>query len=306
MRNHAIYLILQGRIGNQLFQYAFARHLQLKLDPYCEIVIDDSRVLNQGWENSLVNYNLPNVRYTHEDTMSKNRFSKQFLLRGIYKLATMRCDYMTKFLIEKRFNKFANKWDVFLCENGYMENALSFKHDILLDGFFQSEKYFYDNRELIKETLSGRQFAELDSYPGIQEIRNRNSVCISVKVEHNIGSSLYDVCSINYWKSAIDAIVEQVENPLFFICSDNVSFVLENLIDASRFDYIVQDVKEPVHVSLAAMSECKHFIIGNTTYGWWAQYLSKNKDKIVIAPSKWMAIEMPIDIYQGDWTLVTV
>lgn len=54
------------------------------------------------------------------------------------------------------------------------------------------------------------------------------------------------------------------------------------------------------------MSECKHFIIGNTTFGWWAQYLSNYKEKIVIAPSQWMKVDMPIDIYQDNWTCIDV
>ena len=54
------------------------------------------------------------------------------------------------------------------------------------------------------------------------------------------------------------------------------------------------------------MAECKHFIIGNTTFGWWAQYLSEFENKMVIAPSKWMAIDMPIDIYQNNWILIEV
>lgn len=62
-----------------------------------------------------------------------------------------------------------------------------------------------------------------------------------MKVEHNVGSSMYDVCSMEYWESAIEYITRTVENPLFFICSDNVEYVLRNLIDATKYDYVVQD-----------------------------------------------------------------
>lgn len=136
--------------------------------------------------------------------------------------------------------------------------------------------------------------------------RQYENVCISVKVEHNVGSSMYDVCSMEYWESAIEYITRTVENPLFFICSDNVEYVLRNLIDATKYDYVVQDKNVPVYVSLAVMSECKHFIIGNTTFGWWAQYMSQNPNKIVVAPSKWMAVDMPIDLYENNWHLIEV
>lgn len=195
----------------------------------------------------------------------------------------------------------------FFCENGYMNNNIDLKDDVYLEGFFQSEKYFYEYKDEICELFSPNIFIkELENYKGINELKERNSVCISVKIEHNVGSSLYDVCGIEYWKKAIEYITSNVENPLFFICSDNVEYVLENLIDTKNYDYIVQDRDMPVHISLVAMSQCKHFVIGNTTFGWWAQYLSKNKEKIVIAPSKWMKVEMPIDIYQDNWHVIDV
>lgn len=307
MNNKKIYLILQGRIGNQLFQYAFARKMQKECAEKKKIIIDDSRVLKCGWENSLVHYNLPDVEYVHESVVScKKIFSKQFLFRGIYKILTRGKNFTKKYQIEEKFNKLINNFGMFICENGYMEHKIKKDKDMYLEGYFQSEKYFDNEVDDIKRMFDGNQFGQLREYPGIEKLKSRNSVCISVKIEHNVGSSLYDVCGIDYWKNAIDYIIKTVDNPLFFICSDNVDYVLEHLIDAKKFDYVIQDKSMPVHVSLAAMSECKHFIIGNTTFGWWAQYLSKNKNKIVIAPSRWMAVDMPIDIYQDGWHLINV
>lgn len=307
MKNNNIYLVLQGRIGNQLFQYALARKLQLQNSNLSKIIIDDSRILSLGWENSLCKYDLPNVEYVHENIIGvKSLLTLQFWCRFFYKIKTKNVSFKKKYDIEKKLNRQFNKYGIFICENGYMDMNLNDNYPIYLEGFFQSEKYFYDIKSDILSLYSANQFSELNSYRGINDIISRNSVCISVKVEHNIGSDLYAVCDEHYWKKAIDYIIKNVDNPLFFICSDNVDYVLENLINKNKYDYIVQDSKRPVHISLAAMTMCKHYIIGNTTFGWWAQYLSKNDNKIVIAPSKWMAVEMPIDIYQDNWHLIEV
>ena len=307
MEKNKIYLPLQGRIGNQLFQYAFARKLQLEMPNNPTIIMDDSDIIRCNWEKSLMYYDLPNVEYIHESIL-ENRFvmSKQYFLRKIYRVLTRKKNYMDKFKMESKLNPFFNKSGLFFCENGYMEQHLNIKKPIYIEGYFQSQKYFNEIKADLLTLFDGTQFPDYDKYPGLYKLRERNSVCISVKVEHNVGSSMYDVCSMKYWEEAIQYVIKNVDNPLFFICSDNVDYVLEHLIDASKYDYVVQDKSKPVYVSLAAMSECKNFIIGNTTFGWWAQYLSKADKKIVVAPSKWMSVDMPLDLYEDSWHLIEV
>ena len=57
---------------------------------------------------------------------------------------------------------------------------------------------------------------------------------------------------------------------------------------------------------LTYMSICKHFILSNSSFSWWAQYLSDYKDKIIIAPDKWFAVDVPCNIYQPEWLLLHV
>lgn len=306
MRKKIIYVSLQGRIGNQLFIYAFARKIH-KMLPNHRLIINDSEVSKLNWVNSLKEYQLEDVEFTYEDLIRKlPQLKVHWILRKIYRLITARMEYNDKFAWEKKWQPLLNKCGLILCENGYLPTTLPKNKDIYIDGFFQSERYFSDIEQEIRNQLQLKYPEMLEKYPNIEQIRNRNTVCISIKVEHNVGSEMYDVCSVDYWRKGIEYICAHVENPLFFICSDNVDYVLEHLIDASKYDYICQSRETSVAVSLAAMSECKHFIIGNTTYGWWAQYLSRYPDKIVIAPSKWMKIDMPIDIYQDNWTLIGV
>lgn len=300
-----IYLILKGRIGNQLFIYAMAEALREKRNQNERIIIDDSEVSALGWENSLKFYNLPNVEFVHGQH-SHRPLLKFIILRG-YHFLTRKMNYREKFLFEKKHQKFFNRFGIACCENGFLPLFPRGKN-ILIEGYFQSEKYFHNVSDRLKIAFSENILKNNSNYPNINLLKNRNSVCISIKVEHNVGSDLYDVCGNGYWDRAIELICEKVENPLFFICSDNMDYVKDNLIDCTKYDVVCQSNEFPVHISLAIMGLCKHFIIGNTTFGWWAQYISSNPTdkKIVIAPSKWMLVDMPIDIYQDNWTLIEV
>lgn len=297
-----IYLLLKGRIGNQLFMYAMAKAVQRNGE---KIVIDDAEVLKMEWENSLPNYALPDVEYTHSHkTMARYGFVMQGIYLKFYHHFTRFADFWKKYHFEKKTQKIHEFAGIYLFENGYTDFTRRTKN-ILLDGYFQSPRFFEASRDdiICAYRVDPKEYAD---YPGLQEIENRNAVCISIKVEHNVGSSIYDVCNDGYWKAAIDYIVKNVENPLFFICSDNVEYVKSNLIDVTKYDVVCQSRDYPVYESLAVMSLCKHFIIGNTTFGWWAQYLSEHPDKIVVAPSRWMKVDMPIDVYQDNWHLIDV
>ena len=301
-----IYTRVDGRIGNQLFIYAYAKSLSKELGDE-DIVIDDTEVVKRNYDNSLVDYNLPNVRYVHNHKIWKSpKYWKQSLIFLLYRVLRKKMSFNSRYEMEKRMQPFFNKNGLFLCGMGYVPHSFHKGQDIFLNGYFQCDKYFENvSKDLIRE-FSLADNDQVKTYPGIDLIRNRNSVCISIKVQHNVGNSKFDVCNDGYWEEAIKYICDHVDNPLFFICSDNVEYVKENLIDCEKYDAIFQASNYPVSVSLAVMGNCKHFVIGNTTFGWWAQYLSEYPEKIVVAPSRWLNIDMPIDIYQDGWHLVEV
>lgn len=305
-KNNILYIKLWGRIGNQLFIFAAAKHVQ-RLRPDLQIVIDDSAVLEANWVNSLEDYHLKNVTIVHDNSIIyKENFILQRLLIVFYALHRPKMDYMQLYNFEKKWQKVFNACGLLFCENGYLPMKVRKCGNIYMDGYYQSHKYFQEERDIVLKELSLKEEVENSNYPGLDLIKERNSVCISIKVEHNVGSSMYDVCSEGYWEEAIKYIIDTIDNPLFFVCSDNVDYVKEHLIDCSKYDVICQSKDYPVHISLAVMSMCKHFIIGNTTFGWWAQHLAEYKDKVVVAPSRWMRIDMPIDLYEEGWHLVDI
>lgn len=306
MKTKSIYLILKGRIGNQLFIYAFAREIQKRLGNDTEIIIDDSEVLSMNWEDALTYYNLQNVKFVHSRNEAKTKkwIFRYILLKIAERFCTFRkSSYIKKFKKEKILKPFLSMFGIFLCENGFMKFKIGHKNKYMLCGYFQSEKYFENVKDKLKDLV--RLNGSLD-YPNLGELKNNESICISIKIEHNVGSSLYAVCGKEYWQEAIDYILAQVKNPVFFICSDDVEYVKKNLIDCTKYKVIFQDKAQPVYKSLAAMTYCKHFIIGNSSFSWWAQYAAKSPNKITVAPNQWMLVDMPIDIYQNGWHLIDV
>ena len=302
-----ISVILKGRIGNQLFIYAFADALRKQRGlPDEEIEVYDYEVLNKRWINSLEDYSLDNISYLHNKYPKRIiPFIQYVVLKLFYKLGQNK-SYSELYAYEQKYQQCLNKLGIIACENGFINYNILGRKNIMIMGYFQSPQYFDSFKESVISPFRLNDIIDKVEYKGLETIKNRESVCISIKVEHNIGSYLYDVCTKDYWKEAIDYIVSKVDSPLFFICSDNVQYVLDHLIDTDKFEYICQEKEQPVSISLAVMGLCKHFIIGNTSFGWWAQKLSDNPDKIVIAPKPWMKVNMPIDIYEKDWKIIDV
>lgn len=302
-----IFLILKGRIGNQLFQYALARAIKEELGGDVRIIMDESEVLDRNWINSLREYSLPDVEYVQDRKMLKSRpFLIPYLMLCFYYQFIYKREYRLKYKLEKIFEPILNHFGLIAVENGYLPYKLNKRRNLILYGFFQTELYFEKVSRQIKKEFDLTEKLDQVHYPYIDQLRERNSICISIKVEHNVDMPMYNVCDNRYWEEAIAYMLEKVDNPLFFVCSDNVEYVKEHFIDCSKYDVVCQPKEFGVHLSLAAMSLCKYFIIGNTTFGWWAQYLAQNEDKIVVAPSRWMNIDMPVDIYENQkgWHLL--
>ena len=95
------------------------------------------------------------------------------------------------------------------------------------------------------------------------------------------------MCTEDYYKNAINFIINKVKNPVFFTFSDDGEWI-ENNIDLN-FPTVPVNINgvEEAHEELRLMMSCKHFIIANSTFSWWGAWLSNNPNKYVIAPTPW-------------------
>lgn len=300
-----IYLILRGRLGNQLFMYAAARKLQIERNND-EIIIDDADVIESKWENLLTRYDLPNVRYIHvHDYITNKRWRYQKHCMTIFQNIIFKKKYMDKYRLEKKFSKLFQHFGYYECENGYLPCLIESNRDILMDGYFQSEKYFSGIERIIKNELNCCCSGYVSCNEIINKMKNHTVICLSMNIQNGLDNNIYSVCSSTYWNRAISYALSIANNPIILLCSDNVDLARKYL-PKDKCQIVEQPQNVPANILLSLMSLADYYIIGNTTYAWWAQYLCEKTNKVVVAPSRWMNVEMPIDIYQEGWKLITV
>lgn len=95
----------------------------------------------------------------------------------------------------------------------------------------------------------------------------------------------------------------QVENPHFYIFSDEIDWVKNNFQFYDEHTFVDLNNEENNFEDLRLMSNCKHNIIANSSFSWWGAWLNANIDKIVIAPKRWF-INQNTDIVPECWVKI--
>lgn len=125
----------------------------------------------------------------------------------------------------------------------------------------------------------------------LRKIQSTNSVALHVRrgdyVSNKETSAFHGVCSTAYYQDAIAYLARKRSDLYFFIFSDDISWVKENLvINEFPVDYVEHNTNL-AHEDLRLMYFCKNNIIANSSFSWWGAWLNNHPDKIVIAPEKW-------------------
>lgn len=258
---------LKGGLGNQLFQYSFGRLMSVKRD---EIFKLDKDVLGSlgdtQREYSLDNFNI-SASIASPEEVARAKYP--------YGLLSKICRFISF--------KFLRIFHI-----GYEKNILKSKAKYF-DGFFQSYRYLDPIRsELLREiSIKGGIRRELGVL--IDDMASSNSVSIHVRrgdyVENKKTKKDHFVCNDDYYKKAISLITNKVEKPRFFIFSDDINWVKENFSLSNVI--FVSDQGLSDYEELILMSHCKHNIIANSSFSFWAAWLNNNGNKIIIAPKIW-------------------
>lgn len=259
--------IIKGGLGNQIFAYAFSLYCKQKLG-------EDVRYIRRrrGKLRSI------------EDTELFTVFDMDIETAGFYD--RLKYKFCKTFKIGSAISK---------------ENSLSFNSSFF-EGFWQDKKYYQD---FPKDWIEFRPFALIDKNKDvIKDMKNSNSVFIHVRRGNYLKGRNIDiygnVCTKEYYERAVAEINARVENPRFFIFSNDIEWIEENF-DIPNSQIISWNQGSDSYLDLYLMCQCKHAIIANSTFSYWGAMLVTEKD-VVVYPQKWYNSELEApDIAPSTW-----
>ncbi len=303
-----VYLEIRDRTGNQMFQYAFARYLTVKYND--ELSINFNEVFKRydeenGWRNSLADFNVCKYKIN-----VKKKYSViQKVLLYLMQKYLHHNDPLTVYKKQRRFASILSKFGIFYLMDGYLkfDEPYKFIKDKIVIGYFESPRYFLEINELIKKEFTPRYPLLARNTDLYKSITSSESVCIAIRRGDFLSPENKNnvfICKEQYFYRGIEIIKKQIPDAVLFVFSDDIEWIKKTMDFPGKVYF--ESGKDPVWETLRLMSSCKHFIMSNSTFSWWAQHLCTNENKIVIAPKRWRNDGRTVDIYEDNWTLIDV
>ncbi len=301
-----IILKIQGRLGNQMFQYAFAKSLQQKFYQDEKIIVNYSKS-----KFSQKCYFCEKNPFNFETLDSTYKLNLNIIQTFIFYSYTL-----YKLIFKKKsdikMQSFLNKFGIYyLQDDGYCDFKKSKFKNKLIYGYFGSLKFFSNVEEEIKQDFQlSSSFLSKKNKIFLKEIQKSNSCAISIRrgdyTNSNI-SNYFLVCEESYYNEAIKRAKKEIPNCRFIVFSDDIEWVKENIkLLKKEKDVLYENKDNGTLETFYLMQNCKNFIISNSTFHWWAQYLSIYKDKNVYAPSIWNNEREALNIYLENWKLIDI
>ncbi len=272
---------LIGGLGNQMFQYAFARALARRRG--LPVKLDASWYAKSDFGSDaprqfmLEKFNIAGELATAEELRDARRPSRLAVLA------------------QKALRKLIG------ANYGYDPRAFYARDGSYLEGFWQSERYFADMADEIRREFSLKAplsqaaaaiLKQIESADAahVQGTEAEASVSIHVRrgdfVTNKAVRSAFGTVDLAYYRAASRIVTRRVAAPRCFVFSDDIAWAKENLKYGGPAVYVsrpgISDVEE-----LILMSRCRHHILANSSFSWWGAWLDPRPDKIVVAPRRW-------------------
>ncbi|NHZ84837.1 MAG: hypothetical protein GWP19_03035 [Planctomycetia bacterium] len=277
---------INGGLGNQLFQYAVARAISIKLNR--KLLLDDSWYRDI---HSLENQSDPNATTKRDFLLNNFNIQSRVISKAhinFIKRLEIRSKQSTflKFLLDGPLNNFSfEKID----HANFSLMAVEKSPNVYLTGYWQNNNIIEEYKNLFSGELLLKHPISTHNETYLKSIISTNSVAIHFRRGDYISKpntrKVHAACSDDYYYKSIEYIQKKNSNLHYFIFSDDISWVRNNFTFSTNITFV--DNEKPVYEHLFLMSQCKHQITANSTFSWWAAWLNPNKDKIIITPKYW-------------------
>lgn len=264
-------LIINGGLGNQMFQYAFMLQLRKMGFP---VVIDISLC---QYSRSHYGYELESVFGIKEPIICR---------KGIHLL-------WLRFLLKYKPPQLVS---VEYCNTD--SNKRSFRHYIV--GYWQNERYFKDVRDHVRNHFV---FTGIDkrNLKIAERIRLCNSISVHIRRGDYVTSGML-IMGDDYYSRAFNFINNHVNKPVFYVFTDDKKEA-EKIVSIYCSDYILIDWNRELssYKDMFLMSQCHHHIVANSSFSWWGAWLDNKGNSIVVAPKRWVKDENGVCPQSNSW-----
>lgn len=285
-----------GGLGNQMFQYAAGRALSLTRGVPLRLDTQDFEgyTLHNGFE-------LHRIFDIEAQVASRNETHQVLGWRAF--------DPLRRKLFHQRFLRFrgASLFVDSLSNQRY--DFADMPDSCYLMGNWQSERYFAQVADTIRTDFAYRAMPMGRNAELVELISNTTAVSLHVRrgdIAANPASlAVHGLCSLDYYRKAIEYVTAKLVNPEFVIFSDDMAWVRENLHVAYPCHYVDHNKGPESYNDMRLMSRCHHHIIANSSFSWWGAWLNPSQKKIVVAPQRWFAANYDSsEIVPSSWTQI--
>lgn len=282
---------LQGRLGNQMFEYALYKCLQSKgrevyLDLACNRQHDEQKGIIAD-----IKYNLgifqPDYQIADEEIVKEwlhDKENRNLWKRWEYRIFPERCSYYE----EKK--------------TGTLDRQVFRLDDVYLCGYWQSEKYFTDIKDEIRNIYEFPNLFTDYQRSVLDKVSKGNSVSVHIRRGDYLQCpEIYGTIDKKYYQDAMRYLEERIENLHFFFFTDDIVWAKQNY--TGKNITIIEDNADLLsnNLDMALMAACSHNIIANSSFSWWGAWLNRNPRKTVIAPQRWEVGKKMPDIWAEGW-----
>ncbi len=277
---------LSGGLGNQLFQYAAALAFAKKNN--CDLYLDTS-----FYDNS------KNRKFELSSFNISSKYSKNNIWTKFY-------NAFHNHIFNKKNVPFKNLPIYKEFGFSYDKNLLNQKIPLILEGYWQSEKYFASVAAIIRKEFQWKNADKFYNLPLLNEINSCNSVSIHLRkgdyLSNSLVNAIHGIVPNEYYMLAIDLIKSKTKIDKIYIFSDDLK-AADEFIREYGIGINASALNDNTMLDFYLLQKCKHNIIANSSFSWWSAWLNSNPNKIVVAPKRWF-VDQSIntsDIIPENW-----